>query len=329
MKKRAVCRICSLALALILALGICPAALARVPDRPDNKYVLDTAGVLSEDTEKWIVAENQELFKDCGGEIVVAAVDFLGGEDIRDYTYDMFNTWEIGSDTRNNGILLVLAIGEENYFIQAGYGIDDYFDVPLFSDILNEYLEPDFAARDYDAGVRKTFGALRTELESYYEDGPGRNDPMPEPEYDGGDWDEDSYFSSGFSLFRTLKTIAFAIIRVIVIVVIILFVFSLFRGPGGGPRGGGGGGGGFWRGMWLGSMMGGRRRTYWGAPPPPPPPGHRPPGGFGGFGGFGGGSRGGFSGGGRSHGGGAGRGFGGGGGFHGGGGSHGGGVGRR
>ncbi len=329
MKKRAVCRICSLALALILALGICPAALARVPDRPDNKYVLDTAGVLSEDTEKWIVAENQELFKDCGGEIVVAAVDFLGGEDIRDYTYDMFNTWEIGSDTRNNGILLVLAIGEENYFIQAGYGIDDYFDVPLFSDILNEYLEPDFAAGDYDAGVRKTLGALRTELESYYEDGPGRNDPMPEPEYDGGDWDEDSYFSGGFSLFRTLKTIAFAIIRVIVIVVIILFVFSLFRGPGGGPRGGGGGGGGFWRGMWLGSMMGGRRRTYWGAPPPPPPPGHRPPGGFGGFGGFGGGSRGGFSGGGRSHGGGAGRGFGGGGGFHGGGGSHGGGVGRR
>ena len=63
MKKRAVCRICSLALALILALGICPAALALVPDRPDNKYVLDTAGVLSEDTEKWIVAVNQEIFK--------------------------------------------------------------------------------------------------------------------------------------------------------------------------------------------------------------------------------------------------------------------------
>ncbi len=329
MKKRAVCRICSLALAIILAVGICPAALARVPDRPDNKYVLDTAGVLSEDTEKWIVAVNQEIFKDCGGEIVVAAVDFLGGEDIEDYTYKMFNSWGVGSKERNNGILLVLAIGEENYFIQAGYGIDDYFDVPLFSDILDEYLEPDFAAGDYDAGVRKTFGALRTELESYYEDGPGRDDPMPEPEYNDGDWDEDSYFSGGFSLFRTLKTIAFAIIRVIVIVVIILFIFGLFRGPRGGGPGVGGGGGGFWRGMWLGSMMGGRRRTYWGVPPPPPPPGHRP-GGFGGFGGgFGRGSRGGFSGGGRSHGGGAGRGFGGGGGFHGGGGSHGGGVGRR
>lgn len=237
MKKRAVCRICSLALAIILAVGICPAALARVPDRPDNKYVLDTAGVLSEDTEKWIVAVNQEIFKDCGGEIVVAAVDFLGGEDIEDYTYKMFNSWGVGSKERNNGILLVLAIGEENYFIQAGYGIDDYFDVPLFSDILDEYLEPDFAAGDYDAGVRKTFGALRTELESYYEDGPGRDDPMPEPEYNGGDWDEDSYFSGGFSLFRTLKTIAFAIIRVIVIVVIILFIFGLFRGPrGAGPE---------------------------------------------------------------------------------------------
>ncbi len=318
----------SMALALLCALAAAPAALAAVPDRPENKYVLDSAGVLPEKLEKRIIAENQELFEDWGAEIVIAAVDFLGGEDIEDYTYSMFNIWGVGSQERNNGILLVLAIGEENYYVQAGYGIDDYFDGAMLDGILTEYLEPDFAREDYEAGVQKTFDALLEEMRSYYESGPGRDDPLPDYGYSDDYWEEDRGFSGGWGVFRTVKTIAFAMIRVVVIVVIILFIFSLFRGPRGGNGPGGGGGGGFWRGMWLGSMMGGRRRTYWGAPPPPPPPPFRGPrpGGFGG--GFGGGHRGGFSGGGRSHGGGAGRGFGGGGGFHGGGGSHGGGAGR-
>lgn len=324
MKKLAAPRIFSLLLALILVIGLSPGALAAVPDRPENKYVLDSAGVLSEDTERRIIAENQDLFEDCGAEIVVAAVDFLGGQDIEDYVYKMFNSWGIGSEERNNGILLVLAIGEEDYYCQAGYGIDDYFDAALISGILEEDLEPDFAAEDYDAGVLKTFNALLDEVKSYYRTGPGRNDPEPGAEYSDDNWDEDSGFNA--SPFRALKTIAIAIVRVIVIVAIILFIFSLFRGPGGRGSGGGGGGGGFWRGMWLGSMMGNRRRGYWGAPPPPPPfggPGPRP-GGFGrGPGGFGG-----FHGGGGSRGGGGGRGGFGGGGFHGGGGSHGGGAGR-
>lgn len=324
MKKRA---ICSLLFALIFVIGLSPAVFAAVPKRPQNQYVLDSADVLSDSTERRIISENQELFEECGAQIVVAAVDFLGGESIEDYTYKMFKEWGVGSSERNNGILLVLAIGEDNYYVQAGYGIDDYFDGEMLSGLLSDYLEPDFASGDYDEGVKKIFGALLDEMEEYYREGPGTNHPTPRPEYSDNGWDEDSYFSGG-GLFRGLKAIAFAIIRVIIIVVIILFVFSLFRGFGGsGPRGGGGGG--FWRGMWLGSMMN-RRRTYWGVPPPPPPPGHRP-GGFGGppprggFGGFGGGSRGGFHGGGGSRGGGAGRS---GGGFHGGGGSHGGGAGR-
>lgn len=308
--------------ALIVALCLTTAAWARVPDRPGNMYVLDSAGVLSEGLERRIIAENDELFEECGGEIVIVAVDFLGGESIEDYTYDLFESWEIGSVERNNGILLVLAVGEDKYFVQAGYGIDDYFDGAMLDEILEENLSQDFDAGDYEAGVEKTFDALYSELRAYYRTGPGSDDPMPG--YDDSGWDEDGDFSGG-GLFRSLKTIAIAIVRVIVIVVIILFVLSLFRGPrGGGP--GGGGGGGFWRGMWLGSMLGGRRRTYWGAPPPPPPPGGFGPGGFGGFGGSGG-----FHRGGGARGGGAGRGFGGGGGggFHRGGGTHGGGAGRR
>ena len=151
----------ALSLLLSLALAFCLAvpALAAYPDRPENQYVLDEADVLSEETEQEIIAENQDLFQETGAQIVVVAVDFLDGEEIDDYAYSLFNIWGIGSQERNNGLLLLLAIGEENYYAQAGTGIEDYFDGAKLQDMLDEYLEPDFATREYDAGVEKFFQA--------------------------------------------------------------------------------------------------------------------------------------------------------------------------
>lgn len=323
-------------LAALLVLGAAvPAALAAIPDRPENQYVLDSAGVLSQDLEEEIIEENQRLFADCGAEVAVAAVDFFGGQDREDYANRLFNRWGIGSSERNNGILLVLAIGEEDYYATAGSGIEDYFDGAKLDDLLYDYLEPDFAKEDYDAGVKKFFRAVVDELDSYYAHTPA-----------GGGSDYDNYSENdsdweNMDFYYTISRIVFAILRVVVVVVILLVVFSLIKRAGRGGRGpgpgSGGGGGGFWQGMFIGSALNRRRhRPYWGPPPPPPPPG-----GFGGFGGPGprpprpprGGGMGGFGGfssGGRSGGiVGAGRGTRSGGGFHSGGSSRGGGAGRR
>ncbi|RKJ41484.1 TPM domain-containing protein [Acutalibacter sp. 1XD8-33] len=313
-------------LAVFLLIGFAPAALAAVPDRPENQYVLDSAGVISSSTEREIVKENRELFQECGAEVVIVAVDFLGGQDIEDYAYELFNSWGIGSQERDNGILLVLAIGEGDgdYYAQAGSGIDGYFDGAKLQELLDEYLEEDFAAGDYDKGVENFFDAVVDEIEDYYEDYQ-ENEP-----YGGHETVTDGRYSERRSGLGKAVSVLVAVGRVVVVAVVILLVFNLIgrmgRGGRGGPGGGSGGGGGFWQGMMLGSMMN-RRRSYWRPPPPPPPGGFGGPG-FGGphppRGGFGG-----FTGGGRSHGGGAGRGGFGGGGFHGGGGSRGGGAGRR
>ena len=67
----------ALALALCLAWGLALPALAIVvPERPENQYVLDEAGVLSEETEQEIITQNQSLFEETGAQIAVAAVDF-------------------------------------------------------------------------------------------------------------------------------------------------------------------------------------------------------------------------------------------------------------
>lgn len=320
--KRVPKRALALALALCLAWGLALPALAIVvPERPENQYVLDEAGVLSEETEQEIITQNQSLFEETGAQIAVAAVDFLGGEDIEDYANYMFNYWGVGDYERNNGLLLVLAIGEDNYYATSGYGIEDYFDGAKLQSMLDEYLEPDFAVQEYDTGVKKFFEAALSEMEGYYA---GYTEPaslVEDPSYDS--YEEPSF---AYDVGRSVGQFFGRVLQIIVILGVVLVISLVLRamrngGGRGGPRSGGGGGG-FWTGMFLGNMMGSSRRRGGWRPPPPPPGGFgpRPPRGGGGFGG-------GFRSGGRSGGFGGSRG--GGGGFRSGGGSRGGGAGRR
>lgn len=315
----------ALVVSTVLAVSFALPALAVVPDRPENQYVLDEADVLSEDTEQEIISKNQTLFKETGAQIAVVTVDFLDGETIEDYAYYLFNSWGIGSSERNNGLLLLMAIGEDNYYAMPGYGIEDYFDGAKLQDMLNQYLEPDFAAKDYDAGAKKFFEAALSDMESYYANYSDQYDSGATEEAPSYDYDYTYEPSFGERVGSFLSRFLGIVMRVVVIVVVVGVIAAVLRGMGGGggPRsGGGGGGGGFWTGLFLGNMLGNsRRRGGWGPPPPPPGGfGPRPPRGGGGFGGFHGGGGGGFGGGGFR---------GGGGGFHGGGGSRGGGAGRR
>lgn len=53
----------------------------------------------------------------------MATVDFTDGEDIADYAYDLFNKWGIGDKKANNGLLILLSIGAEDYYAEPGVGL--------------------------------------------------------------------------------------------------------------------------------------------------------------------------------------------------------------
>lgn len=159
-----------IAAALLMILILCwPAAAFAVVEAPAEIYVGDYAGVLSEETEQYIISQNQQLAQATGAQIVVVTVDFLDGMDIEDYAYTIFNDWGIGDAEKNNGLLLLLAIGEENYWAMQGNGLEGILSSGLLGDYLYEYLEPDFAAGDYDAGVYKVFNAFLGWFHDYYD----------------------------------------------------------------------------------------------------------------------------------------------------------------
>ena len=72
----------------------------------------------------------------------------------------------IGSAEKNNGFLLVLAIEEDDYYALQGVGLSERLSDSTISDMLNEYLEPDFAAKNYDAGVQTLFQAVLSRVKA-------------------------------------------------------------------------------------------------------------------------------------------------------------------
>jgi len=162
-------RFAALMLALTLLFTCAAAATEMEVVEPTAAfYVADYANVLSDETENYIVSMNDRLEELTGGQIVVVTMEFLGGKDIEDYAYNLMNQWGIGSAEQNNGVLLLLSVGEADYWAMAGSGISLALTANLLGDYLTQYLEQDFAAGSYDSGVTKFFDATLGWFGNFY-----------------------------------------------------------------------------------------------------------------------------------------------------------------
>lgn len=211
-----------LAAVLVLAFSFFGAAAAfgAVVSPSSSFYVTDEADVIAPDTEEYIVQKNAELEQLCGGQIVVVAVDFLDGLNIEDYAYKIFTDWKIGDDDKNNGVLLLLAIGEDDYWCMQGKGLENDLTSGTIGDILWQYLEPDFAAGDYDSGVRSVFDALYSEVCSIY--GVGTSGSSQTGGYSDGSVGAAEDASGGMGFFGMLL-VCFLIL---VVLMVVLYIFT-------------------------------------------------------------------------------------------------------
>lgn len=151
------------AVAVVLIALLSAVALGEVAQPNEDFWYLDEANVLSEATEGEIFFANQQLYDACGAEIVVVTIKSSGRLSLQDYTYTLFNEWEIGGDTYL-GFLLVMAIDDDDYYAMTGTKLDSYIDSAAVGDLLDRYLEPDFAAGHYDAGAKAFFEAAYAEV---------------------------------------------------------------------------------------------------------------------------------------------------------------------
>lgn len=254
-------------------------------DKGEMSYnVYDETNTLSQESIDYLNKTTYDLKKKTGGEIAVVIVSDLEGYSLEEYGTRIFNDIKIGDKDKDNGVLMLVALLDENnryVRIETGYGSEGFIPDAYSSRIIRamgKVVSENKNDRPFEKAVLEGYAQLIKLYEGEYDVDIVAREPQEEIDYSEGNLDEDSPLVTIFQI------------------IIILFILAWILK---GTKGGGSGG----------SSSGGRRDRgpviFWG--PGSFGGGYGGSGGFGGSsgGGFGGGGFGGFGGGGSSGGGGA------------------------
>ncbi len=238
------------------------------PAKP-NKLVNDYTQTLSPDQVSQLEQKLVAFDDSTSTQIAVVIIKSLEGYDVADYTVRLAESWGVGGDKNNNGVVLLVSLGDRKVSIQTGYGVEGALPDAIARRIIENEITPNFKSGNYFAGIDQGTDAIIS-----YTKGEYKNDAPP----------------------KKRKKSNGGLIPFIVIFIIIILAAIKKGGGGGGSQviGGRGSASPFWW-LLLGSQLG--RGSGGGGFGGFSGGGGGFGGGGGGFGGFGGGS---FGGGGAS-----------------------------
>jgi uncharacterized protein len=98
------------------------AAITPIPELHDP--VVDTIGVLDASQAAQLRAQALDLQARRGAQLQILVVDSTGEDGIEAYALRVFDQWKIGRQGVDDGVLLVLAMGDRRVRIQTGYGLE-------------------------------------------------------------------------------------------------------------------------------------------------------------------------------------------------------------
>ncbi|MGI6776592.1 MAG: TPM domain-containing protein [Acetivibrionales bacterium] len=231
------------------------------PEPTSGFFVNDFANVLDADTEKYIQETGIALLQKTTSQVVVVTLDSLGDEPLEDYALNLFRSWEIGDKEKDNGVLILLSVGDRASRIEVGYGLEGALPDGKTGRIQDDYMIPWFREGDYSQGIKNGYTVIVSEIYKEYGIESETEHVVPSvPSTEPGSAEEDS----------SLRTIILVVIGIIVLIVDWIFfggaitrfvLLVLLSGRRGGRGGGGFGGGGFRGGG--GSTGGGGSSRRW------------------------------------------------------------------
>ncbi len=142
--------------------------------------VNDLGALLSPDAEARIEQQLAALEQDTGAQAAVLTVPSLEGDPLEDFSLRVVDTWKLGREGADDGVLLVIARQERQVRIEVGYGLEATLTDVGSKRILSNLVTPRFREGDFDGGVEAAVGAIAGAVR-------GQEDAIPLAATGGGD----------------------------------------------------------------------------------------------------------------------------------------------
>lgn len=121
-------------------------------------YFTDKAGIISQSTAAQLESQLRSLQEKTNG---VQFVIYIENEYPKDYSFEEYtlNLAEkngIGKREGDNGVLLYVAVKDQNFRWETGYGVESVLPASLLGRISRDYIIPNFRNGDYEKGITET-----------------------------------------------------------------------------------------------------------------------------------------------------------------------------
>ncbi len=151
---------------LLVLLLPSPAKALEVPAL--QGYVNDYAGLISPEAKAKLENDLRAFEQSDSTQVVILTIPSLEGEDLEGFSIRVATTWKIGQQTKDNGVLLLVARQERKIRIEVGKGLEGVLTDLLSGRIIDLVIKPNFKRGDYSggfvAGVAAIIDATRGEF---------------------------------------------------------------------------------------------------------------------------------------------------------------------
>ena len=226
-------------------------ATTAIPKAPE-RWVTDTAGMLSSATRAKLDARLEAYEAKSGHQVVVWIGKTIGGDPLDVFAVATFKAWQLGRKGHDDGVLVLVLSSDRAIDIEVGYGLEDRLTDALAHRIIDEVMTPRLRGGDADGALEAGVDAILAGIEGR----PVASEPAP--------------VAQPVERVPKSELVLFGLLGLVFLVVLathpslaMYFLFSMFNGGSGfgGSGGGGGGGGGFSGGG--GRSGGGGARGRW------------------------------------------------------------------
>jgi len=123
-----------------------------VPDQPQS-WVNDYAGVFSSAQASALDHKLNEFEYRSSTQIFIVTLSNNGGYAASDLSQRIGERWGVGQQGKDNGLLVLMDMQDNDVFISTGYGLEEYIPDGTASRIIENEMLPNFRKGDFYAGV--------------------------------------------------------------------------------------------------------------------------------------------------------------------------------
>ncbi len=118
-----------------------------------NKLVNDFTNTLSAAQVSSLETKLVTFDDSTSNQIAVVIITSVGDYDINEYALELGRKWGVGGEKKNNGVILLIALGDRKISIQTGYGLEGALPDVYTKRIIENDIKPFFKNGDYYGGI--------------------------------------------------------------------------------------------------------------------------------------------------------------------------------